>query len=295
MENATSPDVIARHRCMVLGQQKETGEVYLSMAAKVSVIVPNYNHAPYLEERLESIFKQDYPNYEVILLDDCSTDESKAILERYAQREQVSALVVNTHNSGNTFAQWKKGIAMAKGEYIWMAESDDVAEPQLLSTLVAAMEKDERISVSFCASRWIDNQGQTLLSRVYRKWQKGFVMDGKEFIRRYLLGYNFICNASAVVMRRSAAMEVGDQCMKYRASGDRQFWIEMALQGYVSYCPTALNGFRQHPEKVSNRANRTGANTREDLAIYAMYREQLGLNLWERMKIRLYHLRARLA
>ena len=79
----------------------------------VSIIVPNYNHEQYLKQRLESIFNRTYPNFEVILLDDFSTDSSKKILSEYSENPKVSQCVLNETNSGNTFIQWNKGIALA--------------------------------------------------------------------------------------------------------------------------------------------------------------------------------------
>ena len=102
----------------------------------VSVIVPNYCHAPYLRERIDSILNQTYQDFELILLDDCSTDNSREVLESYRNREHVSHILINEQNTGNTFLQWEKGLLLTKGEYVWIAESDDVAEPRFLETLL---------------------------------------------------------------------------------------------------------------------------------------------------------------
>ena len=117
--------------------------------------MPNYNHAPFLRERMDSILLQDYPEYEVIVLDDASTDGSRAILNEYANHPRVKLLLTSDINSGNTFVQWQRGMAQADGDYIWIAESDDVAAPHLLSRLVETMEREEAV-LSFCRSRWID-------------------------------------------------------------------------------------------------------------------------------------------
>ena len=81
---------------------------------KVSVIVPNYNHAPYLKRRIDSILNQTYQDFELILLDDCSTDNSAEVLNEYASNPKVSHVVINEINSGSTFKQWDKGFALAK-------------------------------------------------------------------------------------------------------------------------------------------------------------------------------------
>jgi len=99
---------------------------------KVSVIVPNYNHAPYLRQRIESILNQTYQDFEVILLDDCSTDNSRDILNNYRNQSKVSHCIFNAVNGKSAFQQWQKGVQLAKGEYIWIAESDDWAEPEFL-------------------------------------------------------------------------------------------------------------------------------------------------------------------
>jgi len=81
---------------------------------KVSILVPNYNYARFLDQRLGSIERQTYRDFEVILLDDASTDDSVQILKRFA-REHHCQLVCNEHNSGNAFKQWNKGLNLATG------------------------------------------------------------------------------------------------------------------------------------------------------------------------------------
>ena len=209
--------------------------------SKVSVIMPNYNHAPFLKGRIESILAQDYSDIEIILLDDASTDDSRAVLEAYAAHPRVKTLLVNKTNSGNTFMQWQRGLEQAEGEYVWIAESDDVADSRLLSTLIAAMEKNDAV-LAFCASNKIDAYGQVLPRSVDRKWRSDFCMDGKSFAAKYLLGYAHICNASAVVFRRAAAAQVNfAQVQQFSASGDRLFWIQLALQGKIAYVAQPCN------------------------------------------------------
>ena len=106
------------------------------MLPLVSVIIPNYNHAPYLKERIDSVLSQTYKEFEVLILDDCSSDESKEIIESYRNNKHISNIVFNEKNTGNTFIQWNKGISLAKGKYIWIAESDDYCENTLLEKLV---------------------------------------------------------------------------------------------------------------------------------------------------------------
>ncbi|HET6990511.1 MAG TPA: glycosyltransferase family 2 protein, partial [Bacteroidia bacterium] len=107
----------------------------------VSVILPNYNHARFLEQRIKSILSQTFRDFEIIILDDCSTDNSREIIDRYRSDEKISHVIFNETNSGSAFSQWKKGIQSASGTYIWIAESDDFCDPDFLFTGVNKLNK----------------------------------------------------------------------------------------------------------------------------------------------------------
>ena len=78
-----------------------------------SVIIPNYNHSAYLDERIQSILNQSFQDFEIIILDDCSTDNSIEIIEKYRNEPKVSHIILNSQNSGSTFIQWNKGFEYA--------------------------------------------------------------------------------------------------------------------------------------------------------------------------------------
>src|ERR1022692_1882228 len=105
---------------------------------KVSVVIPNYNHSRFLPRRIDSVLEQTFQDFELILLDDCSTDDSRSILSQYADESRVR-IEFNEVNSGTPFRQWNKGVGLARGEYVWIAESDDYADKRLLERLVAVL------------------------------------------------------------------------------------------------------------------------------------------------------------
>src|SRR5665811_2252292 len=122
---------------------------------KVSVIVPNFNHAKYLLERLESIYGQTYGNTEVILLDDCSSDDSVAVLRDYAERYPDKTICrFNEENSGGVFHQWKKGLELATGELVWIAESDDYCSANLLEELVRSFQ-NPAVMLAFARTEFV--------------------------------------------------------------------------------------------------------------------------------------------
>ena len=91
----------------------------------VSVIIPNYNHAAYLRQRIDSVLNQTYRNFEVVILDDCSSDHSREIIESYRESERVTKIIYGDKNSGSTFEKFERVISVESGEFIWIAESDD--------------------------------------------------------------------------------------------------------------------------------------------------------------------------
>ena len=175
----------------------------------VSVIIPNYNHGKYIASRIESVLGQSYGNFEVIILDDCSEDESRSVIEGFKGRGHIAQVLYNEKNSGSAFSQWRKGLEAASGELVWIAESDDVCEPDMLETLVCAFEKDNSTVLSFCRSGTIDSQGrETGVFYLQKDMDSFFAMEGRDFVRKYLSDANRVVNASSALFLKSAALSL---------------------------------------------------------------------------------------
>ncbi len=203
-----------------------------------------------MQERIESILNQTYQDFELIILDDASTDESREIIEQYSNHHKFSAVICNTVNSGSTFVQWEKGIAIAKGKYIWIAESDDYCNTSLLKEAVDTLAH-ENSALHFCQSRLVDEHNNVIEDTLTWpkaitsvNWEEAFTMSGKEFIQKALRYRNVIPNASAVVFRKTNFDFSG--LREYKSTGDWLFWIRLLLKGDISYSPNVLNSFRNH-------------------------------------------------
>lgn len=223
----------------------------------VSVIIPNYNHALYLQERISSVLNQKFDNFELIILDDCSTDNSKDIIKEFEQDPHVTHVVYNSVNTGNTFVQWEKGIDLARGKYVWIAESDDVADENFLSIIIPLLENNPSAVVAFSHSWTINENGDRTSEDWHGKTKDGDIdlYKGRYFAYRRLLTANYIFNASMVVFLRSAFSKVDDSYKKFRYCGDWAFWARMCLLGDVIEVSIRLNSFRQHMNKVSARGS----------------------------------------
>lgn len=232
---------------------------------KVSVIIPNYNHAEFLSQRIDSVLNQTFPDFEVIILDDCSKDNSRAVLMQYQHHPKVSHLVFNEQNSGSTFKQWEKGIELATGTYIWIAESDDWCEPTLLEHLLDGFNQDPECVVSFCQSYFIRDTNR--ITDISPAKFLSEMVDGHTFLKERLLLHNPIFNASMVLWKRELFTGIPKEFKNYKMCGDWCFWMEVVLFGKVHVSGRVLNYFRKHANDVSGKAMRSGLDLLETVKI----------------------------
>ena len=220
----------------------------------VSVIIPNYNHAPYLHERIDSVLNQTFQDFEVIILDDCSTDNSREIIEGYRGHEKIRHIEYNEVNSGNTFIQWKKGLDQAQGDWIWIAESDDFNDNSFIEKLSSRFIDENALifSKSFMINEKKQIIGELPLNE---EVAQSFSLNGKDFIKQRMLAVNFIPNASAVIFNRRTYLETRNKIENLTLSGDYHLWLLMLSIGNVSYINTPLNYYRYHQQTVRNRQN----------------------------------------
>lgn len=223
----------------------------------ISVIVPNYSHAKFLKERVDSILNQTFQDFELIILDDCSTDNSKDIIESYRSKSNVS-IYFNKKNSGSPFKQWKKGIELAKGKYIWIAESDDFAESTFLETMLQILEKGH--GLGYCRSKDVDQNGIEKSTFYWadgldsERWKNDFENDGIDEVKKYLVYRNTIPNASACVFEKKfAPLNSGFEKMRY--CGDWLFWIKLLENTTLGYISEELSSFRHHEGSTRNKKN----------------------------------------
>ncbi len=235
--------------------------------AAVTVAVPNYNYARYMAARLGSIFSQDYPLRELLVLDDCSTDDSLTLIPQIAAEwSREITLVPNEVNSGSVFAQWRKAAMLAKGEFLWIAEADDLSEPEFLSALVEALRNNPKCCFAFSDSSAIDATGKPL-GASYKSYYascgegsltKSEVFEAGGFVARFLSVRNLILNVSAVVWRRDALLAALDRCSKalpnFKLAGDWLLYLTALAEpgAQVAYEARPLNTHRRDAGGVTH-------------------------------------------
>jgi len=241
---------------------------------KVSVIVPNYNHEPFLRRRLDSIYGQSYKNIEVILLDDSSSDQSRSVLDAYAaEHPAITRTLYNDKNSGSAFRQWAKGIKHATGELIWIAESDDFCDDSFLEILVSCFD-DESVLLAYGKSIFVDkdeiplpNEFELYLSDLEcaKKWKGPYVETAHNEVSSALGVKNTIPNASGALFKRPIDMPLleDESWLSMRVAGDWVFYLHILRGGKIAYRPDAINFFRRYQGSAAEVTYKTEAFYRE--------------------------------
>lgn len=230
---------------------------------KVSVIVPSFNYARFLPQRLATILNQSMPVWEIIVLDDASDDDSLEIARRYLHNCSIRCRIIrNDANSGSVFAQWKKGVGLAQGDLVWIAEADDWAASTFIEVAAQAFN-DEQVVVSFTQSNQVNADGAIIcpdyldyVSDVGRdRWRRPFVREGLSELAEGLSVKNTLPNVSGVVFRRAALAQVltshFEEISTYRVAGDWCVYMHLATMGRVAFDPRPLNYHRRHGQSVT--------------------------------------------
>lgn len=235
---------------------------------KVSVIVPNYNYAKYLKWRILSIAKQTYPIYELIILDDASSDGSKTVIKQMAAEakrinpELRLKMIWNKENSGKAVLQWIRGVKEATGDYVWIAEADDVARKDFLKEVMKGFEKDPEVVLAYSESAIINKYGVLMMPNFRRSrdrertghYASSYIRKGQDEIKEIMVIRCTIPNVSAVVFKNTPELlENLKQAKVFEQVGDWYLYVKLLENGKIFYNKKSLNLFRVHGGSATKR------------------------------------------
>jgi len=227
---------------------------------KVSLIIPCYNGEIFITQRLESIMNQKYKPYEIIFLDDASTDNSVDIATKILKKGKIKhTIIVNRTNKGIAH-QISTGLEVAKGKYIWFAEQDDFCYTDFLFT-IKKMFKKKDINLAYCNSKAVNENlevndfyyGENLIL----KSTKSFCVDGTYMVSNNLSTENTIPCLSAVVFRKNALNGIEKKLSDYKIFFDWFMYVYALRNGKISYHSKILNYHIRHTNSVIAKKNGT--------------------------------------
>ncbi|MDB9891135.1 glycosyltransferase [Alphaproteobacteria bacterium] len=229
-----------RHPISLLGSfdlnYVKVGKCGVDKKPLVTVYVTNYNYGRYIEEALESVFAQGYENFELIIIDDGSTDNSQDIISRYEEREKVH--IVLQKNKGLTVTN-NVALRLSNGKYIMRLDADDYLEPSALSVLVEALENDDSIALVFPDYFEVDEHGH-MLQHVQRH----------DFSLKVSL-YDQPAHGACTMIRTKALRAVGGYDETFTRQDGYDLWLKVIHQYTVRNVNKPLFYYRQHSKSLT--------------------------------------------
>ena len=262
----------------------------------VSAVIPNYNYAEFILERLYSILSQDYKINELIILDDCSTDNSREIIDEVSKSisEFIDIKVIyNKVNSGSPFKQWQKAFENASSDYVWIAEADDYCDKKLLSYIMAPIKENKNIVISYSDTAFINKNGNIMLKSIKPEidlmktghWDKNYVNDGLYEIKNFAFLNCTIANVSSCVIKNGDYKDLFAKASEYKQAGDYRFYLLLMEKGDVAFINKPLNFYRVHGTNVTSTTKKL-VHFKELKKIHLELEEEFGFNSEQKQHIK---------
>jgi glycosyltransferase involved in cell wall biosynthesis len=263
--------------------------IYPVLPGMVSIVVASYNHSGYLKARMESLINQTYQSIEIIVIDDCSTDDSLVILREYESNPRVR--LIQRESNGGWITVSNQGIEISKGEFVLFANCDDFCQHDMVEKLVARIEGDSDIGISFCRSLMVDEDNAItgddfqMRERSFKKLcHQNVVIEGSN-MSRFLLHSCVIPNLSAALIRRECFTTLGGLSSAFRLCSDWEFFFRVATGYKFSYSAASMNSFRQHKNTIRS-STKLRITYEEYLRLLLSEISNISLSSGERVKFR---------
>ncbi len=213
---------------------------------KVSVCIPCYNNARYLPQAIESVLGQNYNDFELLIIDDCSADGSREVIAEYAARDSRIVFLRNERNLGMV-GNWNRCIREARGEYIKYVFGDDLlCSSDALARMAALLEGDRDIAMVAASRYYIDQDSRIAHKMSYLP--SDLVVEGTTIISYTLFeNKNIIGEPTVVMFRKDKAGRGFDP--RYRQIVDLEMWFHLMEQGKFAFIKDYLCSFRMHQEQ----------------------------------------------
>jgi len=213
----------------------------------VSVIIPCYNNGKYIEECVNSVLAQTYPNFEIIIINDASTDDSAEKIQKLKEKNPEKIQVITNNKNLERSVSRNKGIASAKGEFICILDGDDRWYPNKLATQVRAMQDDPKLAFCGTGRDFLDQDSKAKTSNLY------IARSGEVFL--HLLARRCSIVASSVMLRRSIVEKVGGFKTNRIPAEDFDYWVRASFLGRYKHIPEKLVSYRRHDAQSTSPNN----------------------------------------
>lgn len=265
-------------------------------SVSISVVVPNYNYKKFLLQRIYSILNQKEHINELILLDDCSSDNSRELidsiecnLEPYIKIKKI----YNKENTGSAFKQWERGFKEAESEYVWIAEADDYSSPKFLKEAIKPIKKSKNVYISYVDTAFMDSSGFIILKSIKKEidimktghWDKNYVNLGTNEIDNYAFLNCTIANVSSIIIKNENYKDIFKLAGEYKQAGDWLFYLEVMERGCIAYCNKSLNYYRVHGNNITSTTKKK-KHLEEIKKVHEHLRNKMKFKNWQEKEIK---------
>lgn len=237
-----------------------------TVSPKVSVCIPTYNYGKFISDAIESVLSQTFADFELIVVDNCSTDGTKEVVEKYMAADSRVKYYRNESNVGMV-ANWNRCLGYAKGAYIKILCADDLLTSNCLQQQTSLLDNHAHVSLVSCPRTFVDNSLNPLF--ILKCSDSLEIMDGRHIIKRCLLEWNLIGEPTAVLFRKEKSRRGFDP--EYKHAVDMEMWFHLLEDADLGYIPEPLCLVRQHNEQTTNINLRTDAILYDELKLYCEY------------------------
>ena len=263
LKRITTKNVIEENITLEKLVEKAKRNSEMPMPISISAVVPNYNYEEFLYQRIYSILNQKIKLSEIVILDDCSKDNSREMIEELCKelKDIINIrYVFNETNSGSAFKQWEKGFQEAKSDYIWICEADDYCHRDFLKAVVKPILENDNVMISYTDTAFIDKEGNIIMRTIKNEidllktghWDNDYVNDGVEEVKDYAYLNCTVANVSSALMKNGDYQEIFKKASTLKQAGDWLFYINIMELGKVAYHHKALNYYRLHGNNVTS-------------------------------------------
>ena len=235
----------------------------MASTPKVSICIPNFNGAGYIREAIDSVLQQEYQDFEIVIVDNCSTDQTAAVVKEFSSRYENIRFFGNEENIGLA-GNLNKCLEHARGEYIKYLCVDDLLLPGCLEQMAAVLDEHSTVTL-VCGGRLsIDEAGRVFGLRRYSSRKE--VIPGNKVITRCLFGGNFIGEPTAVMFRKS------DMLARFRDDlpqlMDMEMWFRLLEGRELLSIETPLCAIRFHESQMTRINIKSGRLIEDNVCIF---------------------------
>jgi len=250
----------------------------------VSICIPTYNNAHFISDAIESALAQTFTDFECIVIDNCSTDNTQKVVAEYLERDKRIKYISNETNVGMG-ENFNRCLKYASGEYVKFLCADDLLKPLCLENLVRMIKENPSVVLASCARQLTDSSLTHTSTLAYSKRPE--MLTGIEVIKRcFIECKNLIGEPTAVLFKKKDGMRGFD--LGYRQLMDLEMWFHILEKGDFAFTPEILCLFRQHEGQRTKSNLATDAAIEDEFRIYYDYvnKDYMNISIFKKYEVK---------